>query len=223
MRSEERKKPCCKKEVVLFLICSFFLPLICYFLMEYIPLFSSGILNLILYGIEAASPMIASLFCVIFFKQEKISDFLEEKYIHNISLKYCVIGFLIPASILLIGKILTNLVVENHGSFMLPTPKKLLIITWALVAEELGWRGYLQERLEMIIGDILTPLAIGILWSLWHYHFWLSGSMETPILMFIYGCITESYGYYLLTHKAKGNILPASICHFSGNLFLIFF
>ena len=43
--------------------------------------------------------------------------------------------------------------------------------------------------------------------------------MEAPIVAFTYGCIAESYGYYVITKLAKGNIVPASIWHFSGNLF----
>ena len=37
------------------------------------------------------------------------------------------------------------------------------------------------------------------------------------------GCIFESYGYFIITKLVKGNILPASIWHFSGNLFLNIF
>ena len=45
---------------------------------------------------------------------------------------------------------------------------------WALVAEELGWRGYLQEKIEAHVGDVLTPLIVGIIWTVWHFHFFIS-------------------------------------------------
>lgn len=32
---------------------------------------------------------------------------------------------------------------ENHYEFVLPNANKILIIFWFLIAEELGWRGYL--------------------------------------------------------------------------------
>ena len=90
---------------------------------------------------------------------------------------------------------------------------------WALVAEELGWRGYLQEKIEAHVGDVLTPLIVGIIWTVWHFHFFISGSMEVPLHSFAYGCIAESYGYFVITKISKGNIVPASLWHFSGNLF----
>ena len=48
---------------------------------------------------------------------------------------------------------------------------------WALVAEELGWRGYLQEKIEAHVGDVLTPLIVGIIWTVWHF----SGNLFTNI------------------------------------------
>lgn len=43
--------------------------------------------------------------------------------------------------------------------------------------------------------------------------------MEVPLHSFAYGCIAESYGYFVITKISKGNIVPASLWHFSGNLF----
>lgn len=48
---------------------------------------------------------------------------------------------------------------------------------WALVVEELGWRGYLQEKIEAHVGDVLTPLIVGIIWTVWHF----SGNLFTNI------------------------------------------
>ena len=41
--------------------------------------------------------------------------------------------------------------------------QKIIIVMWALVAEELGWRGYSQEKIEAHVGDALTPLIVGII------------------------------------------------------------
>lgn len=43
--------------------------------------------------------------------------------------------------------------------------------------------------------------------------------MDISYFAFLFGCIAESYGYYLITKAAKGNVVPACIWHFSGNLF----
>ena len=96
--------------------------------------------------------------------------------------------------------------------------RKIVIILWALVAEELGWRGYLQDRLEEILPHKYIPLFTGVIWALWHYHFLLSGSMDVPIVAFLLGCVFESYGYFTITKLSKNNIVPASIWHFTGNM-----
>ena len=43
--------------------------------------------------------------------------------------------------------------------------------------------------------------------------------MEVPYIAFALNCIIESYGYYVITKMSKGNIVPGSIWHFSGNYF----
>jgi len=49
--------------------------------------------------------------------------------------------------------------------------------------------------------------------SVWFLH-------PSPFVLLILGCVFESYGYFVITKLAKGNIIPASIWHFSGNLFV---
>lgn len=204
-----------------FLIFAFGIPFICIHITKYLPQYYKEILNLIIFGIEAASPSLASLLTIyLFSKRDGVRKFLRKKYYENFSFKYCVMGFLAPAILYTLGKLITNMTVSDHGNFLMPTSKKMLIIAWALIAEELGWRGFLQERLERLSGVMLTPLFVGIFWALWHYHFWLSGTMDVPISAFLYGCILESYGYYIIIRLSKGNIIPASIWHFGGNLFI---
>ncbi|MFA9380752.1 MAG: lysostaphin resistance A-like protein [Acetanaerobacterium sp.] len=98
------------------------------------------------------------------------------------------------------------------------SPKKIIIICWALIAEELGWRGFLQEKLYAYFSDFTSPLIAGVIWAAWHYHYFISGSKTVPIILFALGCVTDSYVYYALTKLVKGNTIPATIFHFSGNL-----
>lgn len=204
---------------MLFLVYTFLIPLVCVLLMKYVPVCGNGIVNLILFGIEGASPTIAVVLVMLQKGGRKgLMDFLREKY-RGIPIKYCVIGFGTPAIVLTIAKILTYATPYHNQFVTIPNAKKMLILLWALIAEELGWRGYLQEKLEKRFGSAITPLLLGFIWTSWHYHFWISGSMETPLLLFAYGCITESYGYYVITKLSGGNVVPASLWHFSGNLF----
>ena len=66
-----------------------------------------------------------------------------------------------------IGKMLTYLTPYNNQFIYSLSLKKIIIVIWALVAEELGWRGYLQEKIEAHVGDVLTPLIVGIIFVLY--------------------------------------------------------
>ena len=197
------------------------IPTICICIMNCIEEYDKGgLFTLILYGIEGASPALAA----IFVKLQKqgvngVKTFLVNKYKYSLSARLCVIGFCIPCIMITIGKMLTYLTPYNNQFIYSLSLKKIIIVMWALVAEELGWRGYLQEKIEAHVGDVLTPLIVGIIWTVWHFHFFISGSMEVPLHSFAYGCIAESYGYFVITKISKGNIVPASLWHFSGNLF----
>lgn len=212
------------KEIGCFLRVSFSLPLFCVLLTCKLEVASRGALYFIIFGIEAAAPMIAALLCTFLMKgKRRIRIFLTEKYITHFNIGKCIAAFMGPVIILLIANLICLLVREKTQFITFLTSKKCLIIAWTLIAEELGWRGYLQERLEVCISTCYVPLIIGSIWFLWHYHFFLGGTMEVLILPFLFGCITESYGYYVLTKWARGNIIPASVWHFSGNLFFNLF
>lgn len=207
-------------DILLFILYSFMIPLACIVIMENISFCKEGIANLLLYGLEGASPAVAAIIlnCQSGGKKN-LSKFLKSRYKKNLDWRLCCIAFLVPAVLLTIAKLITYLTPYHNQFLTIPSAKKLLIILWALVAEELGWRGYLQQKVNKRLSNTLTPLIVGVIWSLWHYHFWISGTMEVPIVLFIYGCIAESYGYYVITDLSGENVVPASIWHFSGNLF----
>ena len=209
-----------EKSIWIFLCYAFAIPLICIIAMQNQLFTDNRIIVFILYGIEGASPAIAAI--LVAAHKGGIAGalhFLRNKYVKAFKIKYILIGFIMPAFLLTLTKLITYLTPYNNQFLTIPSEKKIVIIFWALIAEELGWRGYLQDSIEERIGRKFTPLMVGGIWAAWHYHFFVSGSMEVPIFAFIYGCIVESYGYYLITKAAKGNIVPASVWHFSGNLF----
>jgi len=207
-----------------FLFFAVIISFLCAIIKMYLPLPKNSILYLIIFGIQSMSPTLAAII-TIFHNNSKtgIKIFLKSKYVSNISFKLCLLSFFIPMLILIIAKIITITCQNNKFELIIPNTTKLLIIFWALIAEELGWRGFLQEKIEQKIGMIFTPMIVGAVWGLWHYHYFFDGTMDVPFILLVIGCIFESYGYFVITKLAKGNILPASIWHFSGNLFLNIF
>ena len=213
-----------KKHIVLFLLFAFGLPLICVFLVKNFSIFQSGMQNFILYGIEAMTPTLSALIVIaILGGKGMIREFLKKCYFDNIKMHYIILALILPLAVLTITK-LTSLIFVNVTPFITSiSVNKLIVVMWALIAEEIGWRGFLQEKLDKWFGHSITPIILGCIWALWHYHFFLLGTMSAPLILFVLGCIAESFGYYWITIKSKGNIIPASIWHFTGNLWIYLF
>ncbi|MFT8314595.1 MAG: CPBP family intramembrane glutamic endopeptidase [Clostridium sp.] len=208
-----------KKYIGLFLILVFGLPLICVFLVKNFSIFQSGTLSFILYGIEAMTPTLAALIATaILGGSRKIRVFLKKCYFDNIKIRCIVLAVILPLAVLTITKLTSLIFVDGIPFIAGITAKRLIIVMWALIAEEIGWRGFLQEKLDKRCGNLATPILLGSIWALWHYHFFWLGNMSAPLILFLLGCITDSFGYYWVTKKSKGNVIPASIWHFAGNL-----
>jgi membrane protease YdiL (CAAX protease family) len=212
------------KAIMLYLVLVFFLPLISVFLIKKYTVFQSGFLNFVFYGFEAITPTISALLALeILYGKVQTRQFIKKCFISNINIQYIILALILPFIIFILTAIFCliflNISIFNTNISI----QKSIIILWSLVSEEIGWRGFLQEKLDEHMNIYFTPLVIGIIWSLWHYHFFILGFMSVPLLLFILGCIADSYGYYWLTKRAKGNIIPASIWHFSGNLFFSIF
>ncbi|MHB8066259.1 MAG: CPBP family intramembrane glutamic endopeptidase [Ruminiclostridium sp.] len=213
-----------KKSITIFLILVFVLPLICVFLIKNFSIFQSGMLNFIMYGIEAMTPSLAALITTgIFAGSKGIQEFIKKCYFDNIKMRYIALAVILPLAVLTITKATWLIFIEGIPFIEGISARKLIIVMWALIAEELGWRGFLQGKLDKRCGHIATPVLIGIIWALWHYHFFWLGTTSAPLILFAIGCIAESFCYYWLTKKSEGNIIPASIWHFVGNLFIILF
>lgn len=212
------------ENIILFLIFAFGLPLICVLLIKNFTIFQLGTMSFILYGIEASSPTLGALIVTaILGKSVRVRIFLKKCYFDNIKIGYIALAAILPLVILTITK-LTSIIFVHGTSFITGiTTMKLIIVMWALIAEEIGWRGFLQEKLDKHYGHLVTPILLGIIWTLWHYHFFLLGTMSKPSILFLIGCIADSFGYYWITKRSKGNIIPASIWHFAENLFFNLF
>lgn len=89
--------------------------------------------------------------------------------------------------------------------------------------EELGWRGFLQPRLQERTSVLAAGLGIGVLWWLWHLPLFFSGkpaySLE-PISFLTYTTFIVGAAAVLgaLVNVTDGRILPAMLMHASINL-----
>jgi membrane protease YdiL (CAAX protease family) len=163
-------------------------------------------LDLVLFGIQGMAPVLAAVITVFsVYSQNGLRIFLKEKYIANINYRYCLTAFFLPMGLLIFAKIITVIFLNKNFELVIPNAKKLLVIFWALIAEELGWRGFLQERIERKIGILFTPLFVGLIWGLWHYHYFISGVMNVPFTLLILGCGFGFMIYYQWYKKQRIN------------------
>lgn len=207
------------QQIAVFLLLAFLLPLVCALVLANASIPEA--LSLILFGLEAATPSLAAILVVLLFSSRSgLRSWLRKCYIDQIDIRLILFGLLLPAVFIPVSKLLSWPITGIAPVPALISPKKMLIVCWALVAEELGWRGFLQDRLQPYLSNRTLPLLLGLIWAAWHYHFYLANELPVPLFLFALGCIADSYLYYTCTKAAKENIVPVSILHFSENLFL---
>ena len=124
--------------------------------------------------------------------------------------------------VMIAARLLSSLIMGEHNSFWgTVSYKQWIMILWAIVAEELGWRGYLEPALNrFIVNKQIIPGIVGLIWCLWHYHYFMQNSIELPIALFLIGCIIESYIYSYMMKVTKGNLVSAMTLHFMYNLMI---
>lgn len=90
-------------------------------------------------------------------------------------------------------------------------------------AEEIGWRGYLQPRLQSGMGEARAFLVVGIVWVAWHliyilltpfYH--AEGNRWIVLPLFSATVISFSFLFGLLRSRS-GSVWPVVLAHFAHN------
>lgn len=202
------------KDIGLFLFLAFFLPFLCVYAQSIV---DNMTINFILYGIQAASPTIATIF--ILRKNREGKAFLMDMFHKDTCLISVGLPALIACATMFIAKLLYGVLFQIEFTLGDISFSQLLIISWAFIAEEWGWRGYLEPALQRNgKKKWQAPCIVGVIWCLWHYHFFIMNAMQIPILVFFISCIMESYIYSWLMDATKNNLISAMTYHFLWNL-----
>ena len=188
----------------------------------------------IYYCLFSFSPAIASLITRAVTKEE----FRDMKLHLNLSgnLKWYMLAFGLPL-IFFSARILLPVIVSGHiewlGGFTFQNVLASVFMLAALSAvqsigllgEELGWRGYMNQKMEPLFGTVGTCLVGGIVWSLWHLPMdiagWLDGEGTlSDSLMMCVGrmLLLTCFGTFLMwLTKKTDSVFPAVVAHFMFN------
>jgi membrane protease YdiL (CAAX protease family) len=94
------------------------------------------------------------------------------------------------------------------------------IVTGA-TGEELGWRGFLQLRLQQKLAPLPASLIVGVIWALFHLPLWtIPGGPWASIPFWSFGlaAVSASVVFAWLVNGAGGSMVIATIFHFLFNV-----
>ena len=109
----------------------------------------------------------------------------------------------------------------------------LMIVPFALrgflhgpFPEELGWRGYVLDRLQARWNALVSSLILGAIWALWHlplffikdmYHY-SQGAWSAWFWLFMVGIIPLAVIFTWIFNNTRRSTLAAILFHFMANL-----
>ena len=98
----------------------------------------------------------------------------------------------------------------------------LLVTVVPAFGEEIGWRGWLWQRLKPAGFTVAITLG-GVLWSLWHLpvtligHNYPGAPRSLAIGMFLIACVAMNFLFGAITERCGGNPIPAAFAHATLN------
>lgn len=86
--------------------------------------------------------------------------------------------------------------------------------------EEIGWRGFLLEKIMSRSSLFLSSLVIGMLWGVWHTAYFLNSASQNSLQFIaaaIFWMVCSSFIYSYIYIRSKRSILAVGIFHAVSN------
>lgn len=118
----------------------------------------------------------------------------------------------------------------GEARHLLANPVELLVFALFILIigplpEEIGWRGYLLDRLQSRWSALLASLLLALVWVSWHFPlFWLPGYFEAfgsdppRLLDFFLGIGSVVIIYTWVYNNTNRSVLAVILFHFMQNL-----
>lgn len=151
------------------------------------PMNNSAVMSFIVSEIFVCSPAIASLITRAVTKEGFRDMKLHLRLRGN--LRWYLLAFAVPV-LFISAQLLLPVITKGHsdwlGGFTFTNVLSSLCILVAetavvsvrLLGEELGWRGYMNQKMEPLLGTLGTCIVGGLIWGAWHFPMDFSGYMQ---------------------------------------------
>jgi len=99
-------------------------------------------------------------------------------------------------------------------------PAFLYILFLSVLGEEIGWRGFAQQRLQPSLGGLKASLVVGVAWGLWHLPlFFIPGNFhaEIPVTAFLLQDLALSVVMAWLYNRSGRSLLIVHLFHAASN------
>ncbi len=207
-----------KKTILIFLIATFILSSVCYYIAITGGEKASGITALLMWCPGAVAIIISN----VFYKKEKVLGFSKCR------IKYIFFGIFIPI-VYLVGsygiywilnpEAFTGNIYSDSIPFMIGA-----IFSSVLTAtgEEIGWRGFLLPKMDMFMSRKYAIILSGLIWAVWHYPLMICGLYQSgtpvwyqlPMFTIEVILITSVMAYFRF---CSDSVWPAIVLHASHN------
>jgi hypothetical protein len=120
-----------------------------------------------------------------------------------------------------LSQILLNTLLGNPFDgklFLTQLPSLLPLLILGPLSEEIGWRGYAQDRLQTKFSPLASGVLTGVLWGMWHLPlFFIPGTsqnvLEFPFGGFLLSVTSMSVIFAWLHNHTHGSIWMAVFFH----------
>jgi membrane protease YdiL (CAAX protease family) len=101
-------------------------------------------------------------------------------------------------------------------------PLLALVFLVLALLEEIGWRGYAQDRLQRRLGVLAASLVVGLIWAVWHLPQWwipeTGQAAKWSFAVFAAGTVAQAVALAWLYNGALRSVLLVALAHAAINL-----
>ncbi|MFC5136530.1 MULTISPECIES: CPBP family intramembrane glutamic endopeptidase [Haloferacaceae] len=148
---------------------------------------------LLLVGLAGPAVAGIALVYLVYGERGRVDFWNRVKQVRRVGVRWFLVILAVPVGVTIVAAI-ADILLGGPGvefgeavtGFPLPTLPTLFISTLPPLLEELGWRGYALDRLQMDWSALNASLLLGVVWAAWHLPlFFIRGSFHYEVVGFL--------------------------------------